>query len=88
MSDRIGSAKPVRPIVLPDMTRTGRGQSSFFAEQYLDNATCVARIALTCFHDNSNVTPDDGDGDCDGDIDICWKPWNGDLHVYLENVSP
>jgi len=24
----------------------------------------------------------------DGDIDICSKPWNGDLHVYLENVSP
>ena len=29
-----------------------------------------------------------GDVDGDGDIDICSKPWNGDLHVYLENVSP
>ena len=27
------------------------------------------------------------DVDGDGDIDICSKPWNGDLHVYLENVS-
>ena len=28
-----------------------------------------------------------GDVDRDGDIDICSKPWNGDLHVYLENLS-
>lgn len=26
-----------------------------------------------------------GDVDADGDIDICFKPWNGDLHIYLEN---
>lgn len=26
-----------------------------------------------------------GDVDGDGDIDICFKPWNGDLHIYLEN---
>ena len=26
------------------------------------------------------------DVDGDGDIDICSKPWNGDLHVYLENL--
>jgi hypothetical protein len=25
------------------------------------------------------------DVDNDGDIDICSKPWNGDLHIYLEN---
>jgi hypothetical protein len=28
-----------------------------------------------------------GDVDGDGDIDICSKPWNGDLHVYLENLA-
>ena len=34
----------------------------------------------------------DNDGDLDwvvgcrdGDIDICSKPWNGDLHIFLEN---
>tara|TARA_Y100001972_G_scaffold111992_1_gene145345 strand:+ start:8948 stop:10081 length:1134 start_codon:yes stop_codon:yes gene_type:complete len=26
-----------------------------------------------------------GDVDGDGDIDICTKPWNGDLHLFLEN---
>jgi len=26
------------------------------------------------------------DVDRDGDIDICSKPWNGDLHVYMENL--
>lgn len=26
-----------------------------------------------------------GDVDGDGDIDICSKPWNGNIHVYLEN---
>ena len=26
-----------------------------------------------------------GDVDEDGDVDICFKPWNGDLHIYLEN---
>jgi hypothetical protein len=26
------------------------------------------------------------DVDGDGDIDICSKPWNGDLHVYLRNM--
>jgi len=25
------------------------------------------------------------DVDGDGDVDICSKPWNGDLHVFLEN---
>jgi hypothetical protein len=25
------------------------------------------------------------DVDRDGDIDICTKPWNGSLHIYLEN---
>jgi hypothetical protein len=25
------------------------------------------------------------DVDGDGDLDICSKPWNGDLHVYLRN---
>jgi len=23
--------------------------------------------------------------DGDGDIDICSKPWHGDIHIYLEN---
>jgi len=23
--------------------------------------------------------------DGDGDIDICSKPWHGNVHVYLEN---
>ena len=27
-----------------------------------------------------------GDVDGDGDIDICSKPWNGDRHVFLENL--
>jgi hypothetical protein len=27
-----------------------------------------------------------GDVDGDGDIDICSKPWNGDLHVYMRNM--
>jgi hypothetical protein len=27
------------------------------------------------------------DVDGDGDIDICSKPWNGDLHIYLENTG-
>jgi hypothetical protein len=27
------------------------------------------------------------DVDGDGDIDICSKPWNGNLHVYLENLT-
>jgi hypothetical protein len=27
-----------------------------------------------------------GDVDGDGDLDICSKPWNGDLHVYLRNL--
>jgi len=27
------------------------------------------------------------DVDGDGDIDICTKPWRGDLHIYLENLS-
>lgn len=27
------------------------------------------------------------DVDGDGDVDICSKPWNGDLHVYLENLA-
>lgn len=26
------------------------------------------------------------DVDADGDVDICSKPWNGDLHVYLRNM--
>ena len=26
------------------------------------------------------------DVDADGDIDICTKPWNGSLHVYLRNL--
>jgi hypothetical protein len=26
------------------------------------------------------------DVDGDGDIDICFKPWNGSLHVYLRNM--
>jgi hypothetical protein len=26
-----------------------------------------------------------GDVDRDGDVDICTKPWNGGLHIYLEN---
>lgn len=26
------------------------------------------------------------DVDGDGDVDICSKPWNGDLHVYLRNL--
>lgn len=26
------------------------------------------------------------DVDGDGDIDICSKPWEGDLHIYLENL--
>jgi len=26
------------------------------------------------------------DVDGDGDVDICSKPWNGDLHVYLKNL--
>lgn len=26
------------------------------------------------------------DVDADGDVDICSKPWNGGLHVYLENL--
>jgi len=26
------------------------------------------------------------DVDRDGDVDICSKPWNGDLHVYVENL--
>ena len=25
------------------------------------------------------------DVDKDGDIDICSKPWHGELHIYLEN---
>ena len=25
------------------------------------------------------------DVDGDGDIDICSKPWHGNIHVYLEN---
>jgi hypothetical protein len=25
--------------------------------------------------------------DGDGDIDICTKPWNGDEHIYLENLA-
>ena len=28
-----------------------------------------------------------GDVDGDGDIDICTKPWSGDLHVFLENLT-
>lgn len=28
-----------------------------------------------------------GDMDGDGDIDICSKPWNGDRHVFLENLT-
>jgi len=24
--------------------------------------------------------------DGDGDVDICSKPWNGSLHVYLRNL--
>jgi len=28
-----------------------------------------------------------GDVDGDGDIDVCSKPWNGDEHVFLENLS-
>lgn len=27
-----------------------------------------------------------GDVDGDGDIDICSKPWNGDRHVFVENL--
>ena len=27
------------------------------------------------------------DVDGDGDIDICTKPWNGDEHIYLENLG-
>ena len=27
------------------------------------------------------------DVDGDGDIDICTKPWNGDEHIYLENLA-
>jgi hypothetical protein len=27
------------------------------------------------------------DVDGDGDIDICSKPWNGNLHVFLENLA-
>lgn len=26
------------------------------------------------------------DVDADGDVDLCSKPWRGDLHVYLENT--
>ena len=26
------------------------------------------------------------DVDADGDIDICFKPWRGSLHVYLRNM--
>ena len=28
----------------------------------------------------------DSDVDGDGDVDICSKPWRGDLHVYLKNT--
>jgi len=24
--------------------------------------------------------------DNDSDIDICTKPWHGDLHIYLKNM--
>ena len=27
-----------------------------------------------------------GDVDGDGDLDICSKAWNGDLHIYLRNM--
>jgi hypothetical protein len=27
-----------------------------------------------------------GDVDADGDIDICFKPWRGSLHIYLRNL--
>jgi len=26
------------------------------------------------------------DVDGDGDIDICTKPWSGNLHIYLRNM--
>ncbi|MCX5685845.1 MAG: hypothetical protein NT049_19500, partial [Planctomycetota bacterium] len=28
-----------------------------------------------------------GDVDRDGDIDICTKPWKGDEHIFLENLT-
>lgn len=34
-------------------------------------------------HDNLAA---DIDGDGDGDIDILTKPWNGDLHFFVENL--
>ena len=35
---------------------------------------------------NVNSTPTTADVDGDGDLDICSKAWNGDLHIYLRNM--
>jgi len=31
-------------------------------------------------------SPEAAEVDGDGDIDICTKPWNGNLHFYLRNM--
>jgi len=61
------------------------GSGRWFVYENVDGKAKTMRehIILTNVPGHETVA---GDVDGDGDIDLCSKPWNGDRHVFLENL--